>query len=97
MSDSELKPAKDAMDEVSFEEAVSHVDEEPVGFNQRVFSGSLMWVVAIACVAYSSFHLYVMNIYPLETWAYRLSHIGGGLALGFMIYAAGATRADAVL
>ncbi|WP_340162011.1 TRAP transporter permease [uncultured Hoeflea sp.] len=96
MSDTKPKQIEeDVQDDVSLAEAVSHVDEEPVGFNQRIFSGWLMWVVAISCVAYSSFHLYVMNIYPLETWAYRLSHIGGGLALGFMIYAAGATRADA--
>ena len=97
MSDTKPKPTKeDVQDDVSLAEAVSHVDEEPVGFNQRVFSGTLLWVVAVACVVYSAFHLYVMNIYPLETWAYRLSHIGGGLALGFMIYAAGATRTDVV-
>ena len=94
MSDKNANPTTNDLDEASFREAMSQVDEEPVGFNQRVFSGGRMWAVAVACVAYSVFHLYVMNIYPLETWAYRLSHIGGGLALGFLIYAAGPTSSE---
>jgi TRAP-type uncharacterized transport system fused permease subunit len=29
-----------------------------------------------------------MNLYPLETWTYRLIHVCGGLFLGFLIYSA---------
>ncbi|MBC7156272.1 MAG: TRAP transporter fused permease subunit [Rhodobacteraceae bacterium] len=34
-----------------------------------------------------------MNLYPLETWIYRLSHVAGGLALGFL-YFSGRTTED---
>jgi TRAP-type uncharacterized transport system fused permease subunit len=29
-----------------------------------------------------------MNLYPLETWVYRLIHVTGGLMLGFLLYSA---------
>lgn len=73
----------------------SHVDDEPTTGNQRVFAGTSHWVIASACVAYSAFHLFVLNVWPLETWAFRLSHLGGGLVLGFLIFAASRTQ-DAV-
>ncbi|MEQ8480098.1 MAG: TRAP transporter permease [Hoeflea sp.] len=66
--------------------ALAHVDDEPVGGNQRVFDGSRAMVVCCLCVLYTVFHLLVMNVYPLETWAYRLSHVGGGLVLGFLLF-----------
>jgi TRAP transporter 4TM/12TM fusion protein len=70
------------------ETAQAHVDEEPLGANQRDFTGARHIAIACLCVAYSVFHLMVMNVYPLETWAYRLSHVGGGLFLGFVLFGA---------
>ena len=35
------------------------------------------------CVAYSAWHLYSLNIAPLETWTFRILHIAGALVLGF--------------
>ena len=64
------------------------VDDEVIASNQRVFSGSLGHAMAALCVLYTGFHIFVMNVYPLETWVYRLLHVGGGLALGFMLFAA---------
>lgn len=64
------------------------VDEEPVTGNQRVFTGTRNALIATLCVAYSVFHLLVMNVFPIETWAYRLLHVGGGLALGFLLFGA---------
>ena len=74
--------------------AAAHVDEEPRSFNERAFPTHLHWPIAIACVAYSVFHLLVLNVYPLETWSYRLLHVGGGLVLGFLIYGAGAVSSE---
>lgn len=74
--------------------ASAHVDDEVVTGNQRVFEGYRHWIIAVACVLYSVFHLLVMNVYPLETWAYRLAHVGGGLALGFLVYGAVAVDSD---
>lgn len=76
------------------ETAAAHVDEDPLAANQRDFTGSRNFAIATLCVAYSVFHLAVMNVFPLETWAYRLSHVGGGLFLGYLLFGASAMRAD---
>ena len=62
------------------------VDAEIVISNQRVFTGGLSFGIAALCVLYTSFHIGVMNLYPLETWTYRLIHVAGGLALGFLLF-----------
>ena len=74
--------------------ARANVDNDPVAANQRLFTGPRNLVIALMCVAYTVFHLLVMNVYPLETWVYRLSHVGGGLALGFLIFSAVDIKAD---
>ncbi len=64
------------------------VDVEPLAFNQREFKGTLGYVAFALCIAFTAFHIGVMNLYPLETWTYRLIHVAGGLVLGFMLFAA---------
>jgi TRAP transporter 4TM/12TM fusion protein len=64
-------------------------DREIVAANQRVFTGSSQFVVAAACILYTAFHIGVMNLYPLETWTYRLIHVTGGLMLGFLLFSSG--------
>lgn len=63
------------------------VDDEIVAANQRVFVGTAGAVVGMLCIAYTGFHIFVMNFYPLETWVYRLTHVSGGLALGYIVFA----------
>ena len=70
------------------------VDAEVVISNQRVFSGKLGLIFAAACILYTAFHVGVMNLYPLETWMYRLIHVAGGLALGFIFFSARAFPAE---
>lgn len=62
------------------------VDEEPVEGNRRLFEGWLFWAVAALAVVYSSFHLYTLNIAPLETWTFRIIHVCGALVLGYVLY-----------
>ncbi|MEC7376891.1 MAG: TRAP transporter large permease subunit, partial [Pseudomonadota bacterium] len=64
-----------------------NVDEEPVEANRRLFDGWLLKLVTVLTIAYSSFHLYTLNITPLETWSFRIVHVAGALLLGFMLYA----------
>src|SRR6056297_1715094 len=66
----------------------SGVDREIYAGNQRIFEGKSHYVVAALYVAYTAFHIGVMNLYPLETWVYRLTHVTGGLALGFTLFSA---------
>ena len=70
------------------EREAAKVDDEVATGNQRMFTGGRHTLIALGCIFYSAFHLFVMNIYPLETWAYRLSHVGGGLVLGFLVFGA---------
>ncbi|MEM1266264.1 MAG: TRAP transporter permease [Pseudomonadota bacterium] len=37
----------------------------------------------LLCAIYAGWHLYVLNIAPLETWTFRIMHIAGALVLGF--------------
>ncbi|MEQ8395754.1 TRAP transporter permease [Thalassobaculum sp.] len=90
-----MPSAHDGNPSSSIEAQASKVDEEPAAGNQRIFSGTSHWMIASACVAYSAFHLLVLNVWPLETWAFRLSHLGGGLVLGFLIFAANTTDGTA--
>ena len=73
---------------IELETARANVDEEPASSNQREFTGARHWLVAILCVSYTVFHLLVMNVFPLETWTYRLMHVGGGLLLGYLLFGA---------
>ena len=43
-----------------------------------------------ACVSYTVFHLMVLNVYPIETWAFRIIHVAGGLVLGYALLVASA-------
>ena len=62
------------------------VDDEIVTSNQRTPLGLTGKAVIAACIAYTLFHIGVMYLYPLEPWVYRLVHVGGGLALGFLLF-----------
>lgn len=64
------------------------VDIEPLAVNQRDFSGTLDYMIIGLCIAYTAFHIGVLNFYPLETWTYRLIHVTGGLIIGFLLFAA---------
>jgi len=65
------------------------VDAEIYTANQRIPVGTTHLIVAALCVAYSVFHVAVMNLYPLEPWTYRLIHVGGGLSLAFILFSSG--------
>jgi TRAP transporter 4TM/12TM fusion protein len=67
---------------------------EIVASNQRVFAGKVHLLVATLCIVYTAFHIAVKNLYPLETWTYRLIHVTGGLILGYMLCSSGAPDDD---
>ncbi|WP_458526558.1 TRAP transporter permease [Onishia taeanensis] len=69
------------------------VDEDVIESNRRLFTGWHWWLFGIAAVLYSSFHLVSLNVYPLETWSFRIVHICGALVLGYGLYS-GARFAD---
>ena len=80
------------------------VDEEPVEGNRRLYTGSLALAVAIFSGVYAAFHMAALNglsisavtgitlpllpSLPMETWNFRIVHIAGALALGFVLFSA---------
>ncbi|MEP5516122.1 MAG: TRAP transporter permease, partial [Bauldia litoralis] len=88
--ETDARDAETVSPDTSIEEQTlhAHVDEDRITGNQRDFSGGRNMLVAWLCVIYTMFHLLVMNVYPLETWTYRLVHVGGGLMLGFLLFGA---------
>jgi len=76
---------------------VAHgIDDEPAPGNHRHFSGVLWAFFAVLAIAYTVFHLLVLNVTPLETWTFRLSHVAGVLVLGYGLVAARAFAAEEV-
>ncbi len=84
------------------------VDNEIVTSNQRVFAGVVGLVVTALCILYTVFHVGAMNglhdritdflglpsVDLTEPWRYRLVHVAGGLALGFLLFSARALHDD---
>ncbi len=61
---------------------------EPISANVDSIRGSRLkgWqgkAFGLLCVLYAAWHLYSLNIAPLETWLFRILHISGALVLGF--------------
>jgi TRAP transporter 4TM/12TM fusion protein len=46
-----------------------------------------MQLVFWGCVAFTVFHLFVLNVWPIDPWLFRSAHVSFGSALGFMIFA----------
>ncbi|SFR08604.1 TRAP transporter permease [Poseidonocella sedimentorum] len=79
------------------------VDEEPVERNRRLFEGLGMILITALATLYAAFHMIALNgvsisdytgieipflpQFPLETWNFRIIHIAGALALGFLLFA----------
>lgn len=80
------------------------VDEEPVESARRLFQGRNRILIAALSILYAGFHMAALNglsiqaatgieiaflpRFPLETWNFRMVHIAGALALGFLLFAA---------
>ena len=80
------------------------VDKEPLEKNRRMFTGRAELFVAVFATLYAAFHVAALNglslsaltgidipflpQFPMETWNFRIVHIAGALALGFLMFAA---------
>ncbi|WP_439143534.1 TRAP transporter permease [Planktotalea sp.] len=79
------------------------VDDEPAEHNRRLFEGRFGLIIASCATIYAAFHMLALNgvslsgmtgidlpflpQFPLETWNFRIIHIAGALALGFLVFA----------
>ncbi|SMX51201.1 TRAP transporter permease [Actibacterium lipolyticum] len=78
------------------------VDEEPIESNRRLFSGKMQITIALIATLYAAFHMIALNgvsisgltgveipflpALPIETWNFRIVHIAGALAVGFLMF-----------
>ncbi|MEO0762864.1 MAG: TRAP transporter permease, partial [Pseudomonadota bacterium] len=78
------------------------VDEEAVEPNRRLFTGRTLIMVSALATLYAAFHMAALNglsirdwtgvaipflpQFPMETWNFRIVHIAGALALGFLLF-----------
>ena len=90
MSQDNSAPANDAGPMIA-----QGTDEEPLATNQRSLAGRIGLAVTVMAIAYTVFHIYVMNISPVEPWTYRMVHVTGGLFIGFLTYSALTLNPDA--
>lgn len=61
-------------------------DEEFSG-NKRLLRRWETILLAVLCVGFTVFHLFVLNVYSLEPLLFRAIHVGWGTALGLILYA----------
>jgi len=64
------------------------VADVPLGHNERDLRGMVGKVIFFTCVCYTLLHLYALNVSPIETWAFRIIHVAGGLVTGFALVSA---------
>ncbi|MBY0269129.1 MAG: TRAP transporter permease [Burkholderiales bacterium] len=63
------------------------VPDEEFSGNRRQLRRWETLLLAVLCVGFTVFHLYVLNVYSLEPLLFRAIHVGWGAALGLIIYA----------
>lgn len=61
--------------------------EEEFATSRRLLRSWEAKLVAVLCVTFTLFHLYVLNIYSLEPLLFRAIHVGWGGAIGFILSA----------
>jgi TRAP transporter 4TM/12TM fusion protein len=68
------------------EELVVPVPDDEFGGNKRDLRGWETTLLAVLCVSFTLFHLFVLNVYSLEPLLFRAIHVAWGGALGFILY-----------
>ncbi|HYC46018.1 MAG TPA: TRAP transporter permease [Burkholderiales bacterium] len=63
--------------------------EEEFAGNKRLLRPWEALLLAVLGIAFTVFHLFVLNVYSLEPLLFRAIHVGWGGALGFILYSAG--------
>ncbi|MGC2857344.1 TRAP transporter permease [Novispirillum sp. DQ9] len=64
----------------------SGVDDDPAALGRPLGPWESRFFFAF-CVVYTAFHLLVLNVFPMETWSFRIVHVAGGLMIGFGLFA----------
>mgnify|MGYP005840546047 CR=1 FL=1 len=79
MAERELQTAGDT--------AAKIAEQAEIGGGVRALRPWEVQVVFWGCVAFTVFHLFVLNLRPMDPWLFRSAHVSFGSALGFLIFA----------
>jgi len=69
--------------------AAQAAENAEVGGEQRQLRPIEKYIFFWGCIAFTLFHIIVLNMYPMDPWLYRSAHVSFGCALGFMMYKIG--------
>jgi TRAP transporter 4TM/12TM fusion protein len=69
--------------------AAQAAEDAEVGGEQRHLRPFEQYIFFWSCVAFTLFHIIVLNMFPMDPWLYRSAHVSFGCALGLMMYKAG--------
>lgn len=69
------------------DEVIKPASDDEFSGNRRVLQRWEMMLLAVLCIGFTLFHLFVLNVYSLEPLLFRAIHVGWGAALGLIIYA----------
>ncbi|AGA35418.1 TRAP-type uncharacterized transport system, fused permease component [Thioalkalivibrio nitratireducens DSM 14787] len=75
-------------------QARAAADPEERAGQERELSSWQGWILFVASVGFILFHLIVLNLFPLETWTFRIVHVAGGLFIGFALVASWAPHPE---
>ncbi len=67
-------------------QAAKAAEDAEVGGNQRSLRPWEKHFFFWLCIAYTSFHIWSLNFYPIDPWIYRSMHVSFGSVIGFMMY-----------
>ena len=76
--------------ETGLEHAVEAQGETEISISpsERTLTGWQSYLLFWACALYTAFHFFTLNVMPLETWAFRITHVAAGLFIGFALTSA---------
>ncbi|XHC09183.1 TRAP transporter fused permease subunit [Labrenzia sp. ac12] len=60
-------------------------EPSPIGGAERSLSRKAAIALSVLCFAYSFGHVFSLNLYPIETWTFRILHVVIGVCLGFLL------------
>jgi TRAP transporter 4TM/12TM fusion protein len=66
--------------------AAQAVEDAEVGGEQRRLRDWEKYLFFWACVVFTSFHILVLNLFPMDPWLFRSAHVSFGCAIGFLMY-----------
>ena len=84
--------ATDTSRDQSTETAERIQQQAEIGDNVRRLRGWEATLLFWSCVAFTAFHLIILNLYPIDPWLYRSVHVSFGSAIGFIMFSAAAKQ-----